>query len=64
MKIELKHGLSSMAGVVADPIKFSATPVEYNKPPPLFGEGTKTVLRQLLGKDETEIARLLKGKVI
>jgi crotonobetainyl-CoA:carnitine CoA-transferase CaiB-like acyl-CoA transferase len=46
---------------VANPIQFSETPVEYDKPPPRFGDGTDKVLREQLGLSEAAIAAL-RGK--
>ena len=58
----LQIGLTRDDGVqmpgVANPIQFSATPVEYEKAPPKLGDGTDSVLRQVLGFTEAEIARL------
>jgi crotonobetainyl-CoA:carnitine CoA-transferase CaiB-like acyl-CoA transferase len=39
-------------------MRFSATPLEYRIPPPLLGEHTEEVLREVLGKSAAEIARL------
>jgi crotonobetainyl-CoA:carnitine CoA-transferase CaiB-like acyl-CoA transferase len=43
---------------VANPIRLSATPVSYDKPPPALGEGTDEVLRSLLGIASDEIDKL------
>jgi len=43
---------------VANPIRLSATPVSYDKPPPALGEGTDHVLHDLLGVSPEEIGRL------
>jgi crotonobetainyl-CoA:carnitine CoA-transferase CaiB-like acyl-CoA transferase len=45
-------------------MRFSATPVEYRRAPPLLGEHTDEVLRGLLGKPPGEIARLREAGVI
>jgi len=58
----LQIGLTREDGVqvpgVANPILFSQTPVEYAKAPPKLGDGTNSVLGQVLGLTEAEIARL------
>jgi crotonobetainyl-CoA:carnitine CoA-transferase CaiB-like acyl-CoA transferase len=43
---------------VANPIRLSATPVSYDKPPPALGEGTDAVLHDLLGVTQEELGRL------
>jgi crotonobetainyl-CoA:carnitine CoA-transferase CaiB-like acyl-CoA transferase len=40
-------------------MKFSATPVEYRQPPPLLGEHTEEVLREVLGMSAEEIRALV-----
>jgi crotonobetainyl-CoA:carnitine CoA-transferase CaiB-like acyl-CoA transferase len=44
--------------LIGNPIKFSATPVDYRRPPPRLGQHTDEVLAELLGLDATAIARL------
>jgi crotonobetainyl-CoA:carnitine CoA-transferase CaiB-like acyl-CoA transferase len=39
-------------------MRFSGTPIEHERPPPLLGEHTDEILRGLLGKSEAEIATL------
>jgi crotonobetainyl-CoA:carnitine CoA-transferase CaiB-like acyl-CoA transferase len=36
---------------------FSRTRVEHGRPPPLLGEHTEAVLRDVLGSSDAEIAR-------
>jgi crotonobetainyl-CoA:carnitine CoA-transferase CaiB-like acyl-CoA transferase len=50
--------------MVASPMRFSDTPIEYRLAPPLLGQHTTEVLRTLLGKSEAEIARLRAAGVI
>ena len=58
VKIELHHPVAGQLPLVASPMRFSGTPLEYRLPPPLLGEHTNEVLSGLLGKTEAEIARL------
>jgi len=58
VKIELHHAAAGTLPLVASPMRFSATPLEYRLPPPLLGEHTDEVLRSLLGKSDAEIAQL------
>ena len=64
MKIDVPHPLSGTVPLVANPIRFSRTPVSYGVPPPLLGEHTEEVLRDILGKTPDEIAGLRAEKVI
>src|SRR5689334_22364375 len=52
MKIEVPHPLSGVVPLVANPIKYSRTPIAYDMPPPLLGQHTDEVLSTLLGKTE------------
>ena len=58
VKIELNHTVAGKLPLVASPMRFSSTPLEYRLPPPLLGEHTDEVLRGLLGKSDAEIAQL------
>jgi formyl-CoA transferase len=57
LRIDLPHPLSGVVPLVANPIKLSATPPVYDRPPPTLGQHTTEVLREC-GLDEAEIARL------
>jgi crotonobetainyl-CoA:carnitine CoA-transferase CaiB-like acyl-CoA transferase len=58
VKIELEHSAAGKLPLVASPMRFSETPLEYRLAPPLLGEHTDEVLRHLLGKSDAEIASL------
>ena len=42
---------------VASPLRFSKTPIRYDRPPPRLGEHTDDVLRDELGWADAEIER-------
>ncbi|ROZ78961.1 CaiB/BaiF CoA-transferase family protein [Ramlibacter sp. WS9] len=50
--------------LVSSPIKLSATPVRTDLPPPLLGQHTEEVLRELLRCDDDRVRQLRNGKVI
>ena len=58
VKIEVDHPVAGKLPMVASPMRFSDTPLEHKTPPPLLGEHTEAVLRDVLGKSAGEIARL------
>jgi glutaryl-CoA transferase len=58
VKIELEHAAAGKIPLVASPMRFSGTPLEYRQAPPVLGEHTDEVLRTLLAKSDTEIAAL------
>jgi formyl-CoA transferase len=58
MEVRVPHPASGEVRMVANPIKFSATPVTHEVAPPLLGQHTAEVLSGVLGMDEPEIARL------
>jgi crotonobetainyl-CoA:carnitine CoA-transferase CaiB-like acyl-CoA transferase len=64
VKIEVEHPVAGRLPMVASPMRFSGTPLEHKTPPPLLGQHTDQVLKELLGKDAAEIARLREGGAI
>ncbi len=64
VKIELEHPAAGKLPLVASPMRFSATPVEYRLAPPLLGQHSEEILGGLLGKDAAQIARLRDKGVI
>ncbi|HMC16178.1 MAG TPA: CaiB/BaiF CoA-transferase family protein [Albitalea sp.] len=60
----IPHPLSGTMEVVGNPLKFSETPLEYKRPPPLLGEHTAEVLRDVLGIADAEIERLAQQGVV
>jgi crotonobetainyl-CoA:carnitine CoA-transferase CaiB-like acyl-CoA transferase len=50
------HPLRGAVNLVASPIKMSGTPVRTERPPPLLGQHTQEVLREVLGWDDARIA--------
>jgi crotonobetainyl-CoA:carnitine CoA-transferase CaiB-like acyl-CoA transferase len=58
MTVELPHPLADQVRLVASPMKISATPVQYRRPPPLLGEHTDEVLHEAgLAGEEIEALR-------
>ncbi len=53
-----QHPLSDALPLVASPLKLAATPVRRDRPPPLLGQHTDEVLRELLGADDARLAAL------
>jgi formyl-CoA transferase len=58
MRVDIPHRLGGIAPVVASPMRFSETPVEYRLAPPMLGEHNAEIYTQLLGKSEAEIEKL------
>jgi crotonobetainyl-CoA:carnitine CoA-transferase CaiB-like acyl-CoA transferase len=64
LKINVPHPLAGQIPLVANPIKFSRTPLAYDTPPPLLGEHTQEILIGLLGKSATDLEALRAKYVI
>ena len=54
----MAHPLAGQVPQVASPMRLSATPVDYRQPPPLLGEHTHTILADVLGLNDEQIAAL------
>ncbi len=58
MKRELPHPTAGTVPMAANPLKFSGSPVEYRRAPPMLGEHTAQVLAEKLGLSAAEIQAL------
>jgi crotonobetainyl-CoA:carnitine CoA-transferase CaiB-like acyl-CoA transferase len=58
MRLDLPHPLAGTVPQVGNPLKFSATPVACDRPPPLLGEHTAEVLAERLGFADAAIEEL------
>ncbi|MFK3740867.1 CaiB/BaiF CoA transferase family protein [Massilia sp. TN1-12] len=58
MRVDLPHPQAGTVPSVANPIKFSATPIAYGSAPPLLGQHTQDILGTLAGLSAAEIAAL------
>ena len=63
MTVEMPHPLSGSVRLVASPMKLSATPVQYRRPPPLLGEHTAQILGEF-GLTDAEIGALHAARAI
>ncbi len=62
----IPHPLAGPEGarIISSPLRMTETPVIYRRHPPLLGEHTEAVLRELLKVDDEELAALRAAKVI
>ena len=64
IRVDMEHKAAGKLPTVASPMRFSATPVEYRGAPPLLGEHTEQVLKEILDMKPQEISRLRASGVI
>jgi crotonobetainyl-CoA:carnitine CoA-transferase CaiB-like acyl-CoA transferase len=64
MRVEVDHPEAGPLGLVASPLRLSASPVTYRLPPPLLGQHTDEVLTQVLAMAPAEIAALREAGVV
>lgn len=64
MLVTMEHPTIGDLPLVGSPLSFSGTPVEYKLPPPLLGQHTREILREILGYSEEEIESLKANGVI
>ena len=58
MKIEMDHPTAGTVPLVRSPVNLQGSPPVYNRPPPTLGQHTDSVLKDILGKSDDEIAAL------
>jgi len=58
MRIEQPHPLAGRVPGVRNPVNYSRTALQYDRPPPLLGEHTDEVLREVLGLGQERLAAL------
>jgi crotonobetainyl-CoA:carnitine CoA-transferase CaiB-like acyl-CoA transferase len=63
LRVDMPHTSGGTAPQVKNPIRFSATPIDYRRAPPLLGQDTEAVLREL-GRDDAAIAALRSAGVV
>lgn len=64
MRIDLPHPVAGSVPGVANPVRFSATPVQYRHAAPELGKHTQDVLHELLDLDAVELTALDAAGVI
>lgn len=64
MVIDVPHPSAGTFRMVASPLKIPTAPTEVRLPPPMLGEHTEQILRELLGYDKMTIQDLREAQVI
>ena len=66
MQVEMPHRTArgGRVNLIGNPIRYSATPVEYRRAPPSLGEHTDEVLQEILGLTQAETELLRRDGVI
>jgi len=54
LRVDLPHPLAGTVPLVANPVRLSASPIDYGRAPPLLGEHTAEVVADWLGNDFPE----------
>jgi crotonobetainyl-CoA:carnitine CoA-transferase CaiB-like acyl-CoA transferase len=64
MQVRAPHPAAGEVRMVANPMKFSATPIVHDAAPPLLGQHTREVLGEVLGLDRARIDALQSEGII
>lgn len=64
MLVEMEHPTIGALPLVGSPLKMGGTPVEYRLPPPLMGEHTRDILKDILGFSDEKVAALTENGCI
>ena len=64
LRLELTHPLAGKVSLTRSPMRFSATALDHERPPPLLGEHTDEILRTVLGFSAGEVEKLRADGVV
>jgi crotonobetainyl-CoA:carnitine CoA-transferase CaiB-like acyl-CoA transferase len=64
LRLDLPHPAIGSVPSVANPIKYSETPIAYRSAPPMLGADTDEILRDMLGLAPAEVARLREAGIV
>jgi crotonobetainyl-CoA:carnitine CoA-transferase CaiB-like acyl-CoA transferase len=64
MVVEAPHPTAGKVKLVRNPMRLSASPAETDLAPPLLGQHTDEVLREVLGRTDSDIATLRAANVV
>ncbi len=64
LEIKIDHPLAGKISLVASPMRFQSSALDYCVPPPLLGQHTGEVLSEVLGKTDMDISELKSKGVI
>ncbi|WP_423709233.1 CaiB/BaiF CoA transferase family protein [Undibacterium sp. WLX3042] len=64
MQITLPHPTAGSVKLVGSPMKLSATPPDYQSPPPLLGQHTDQILKSVLEYDDEQLSQLRQRGII
>lgn len=64
MQIQLNHATAGKVTLVGSPMKFSATPISYETPPPALGQHTQEILEKVLHKSAAQITQLKDSGIV
>ncbi len=62
MLVKIPHPAAGTVPQVASPMRFTEAPLSYDRPPPMLGQHSEEILREL-GLDTPEIEALAKAQV-
>jgi crotonobetainyl-CoA:carnitine CoA-transferase CaiB-like acyl-CoA transferase len=64
MRFDMPHPLAGTVPQIGNPLRFSATPIVHEFPPPILGEHTAELLRERLGFADDAIADLARRGIV
>ncbi|HKB54762.1 MAG TPA: CaiB/BaiF CoA-transferase family protein, partial [Ramlibacter sp.] len=64
LRVDMPQPDGTSVATIASPLRLAATPVRYDRPPPRLGDSTDTVLADVLGCTDSEIAALRASGIV
>jgi len=64
LRVDMPTAQGGVIGTIASPLRLRDTPPVYERAPPVLGDATEAVLRDLLGRNDDDIAQYRRERVI
>lgn len=64
LRVDMPKADGGIVSTIASPLRLCGTPPAYDRPPPVLGDSTEAVLRELAGCSDPEIAAYRRDRIV